>query len=226
MKAVLSYCGINGIEQTCYDTLEEAKQEMKKQYDACVYALDEPFDDEHSFCENKAAKLIFANGQTCYWSIIEVPSNSDKIEIKVKDGYLKATTSEDPNFPGIDIEYIPEEIDELSISDPRILIEKPVDSNELRALIWNDSQDEDYTDKIVFNCYPIEKRSILGQPRFKKGDYVSFTVNNEVVTGVIEIIDEYGTFFDSDHVCYDIFNKKANLLYKHVREEVITLVEN
>lgn len=225
MKAVLSYYNPEGIKQTCYDTLEEANQKMKEQYDACVYASNGLFDSRSSFRDYKVAKLVLKSGKFFHWSIIEVPSNPNKIEIKVKDGCLIATASTDPNYPGIDVEYIPNEVDEASISEPRILLEKPTDSNELRALIWNDSQNEDYTDKIVFNCYPIEKRSILGQPKFKMGDRVSFTAKDKIVTGTIEIIDAYGTFFNSDHVCYDIFNEEANLLYKHVREEEIDLIE-
>ncbi len=65
---------------------------------------------------------------------------------------------------------------------------------------------------------------MLGQPKFKREDRVSFTfsVNGEekLIDGVIYIVDEYGTFEQSEEVSYDIeavWNGGV-ALFKHIRE--------
>lgn len=69
--------------------------------------------------------------------------------VHVEGGYLRADVSQDPFYPGIDIEFVPYNCVD-GVTNPRILVEKPKDSNTLRALVWNDSKSEDYTDEIVF----------------------------------------------------------------------------
>lgn len=71
----------------------------------------------------------------------------NEIRIKVKGGYLIATPSLDPNYPGIDVEYISDDDTGQHISRPRVLVEYPKDDT-LRAIIWNDPQSEDYTEEI------------------------------------------------------------------------------
>lgn len=77
----------------------------------------------------------------------------NEIKIKVKNGYLRATPSPDPNYPGIDVEYIADDDTGKNMSRPRVLIEYPqaddcnIDTT-LRALIWNDPQSEDYTEEV------------------------------------------------------------------------------
>ena len=73
---------------------------------------------------------------------------NDTIQIKVKGGYIVATVSNDPNYPGIDVEYIAHNDHGQMMSRPRVLIEYPEDDT-LRALIWNDSNSEDYTEEIT-----------------------------------------------------------------------------
>ena len=73
---------------------------------------------------------------------------NNTITVKVKGGKLVATTSEDPNYPGIDIEFITNGDDNTSLSNPRVLVEQPCDSTQIRALIWNNRHQEDYTEEI------------------------------------------------------------------------------
>ncbi len=68
--------------------------------------------------------------------------------VKVDGGYLRAETSCDPDYPGIDIEFISDDEDREALSRPRVLVEKPVDNGNLRALIWNNPNSEDYTEEI------------------------------------------------------------------------------
>lgn len=74
----------------------------------------------------------------------------EQIIVKVEGGILRATKSEDPNYPGIDIEFIADEENENILSRPRVLFEKPVNGL-LRTLIWNNSKSEDYSEEIEFD---------------------------------------------------------------------------
>lgn len=74
------------------------------------------------------------------------------VRVKVEGGYLLAKANRDPNYPGIDVEFVPDKQpagdDVLSL--PRVLMEKPCGES-LRALVWADSGSEDYTKEIKFN---------------------------------------------------------------------------
>ncbi len=74
----------------------------------------------------------------------------EEIRVNVKGGYIRANASEDPDYPGIDVEFVPDNYNGETLSIPRVLFEKPVD-DKLRALIWDDVDDEDYTKEIVFD---------------------------------------------------------------------------
>ena len=72
----------------------------------------------------------------------------NELIVNVNGGHLVATISQDPYYPGIDIEYIADNDSGENLSRPRVLVELPHDDT-LRALIWNDPNDEDYTKEIV-----------------------------------------------------------------------------
>ena len=73
---------------------------------------------------------------------------------KVPGGRLVATLSSDPDYPGIDVEFIADDDNGENLSRPRVLIECPdlVDDSccekTLRALIWNDPNNEDCTEEV------------------------------------------------------------------------------
>ena len=65
---------------------------------------------------------------------------------------------------------------------------------------------------------------MLGKPKYNYEDKVKFTIGNETKEGTIYIIDEYGTFFYNDDVCYDIMSTIGDgtmRLYKHIPEHQI-----
>lgn len=72
----------------------------------------------------------------------------DALKVKIKDGYLIATRSPDPDYPGIDIEYVTND-ESQELSQPRVLIECPKETNILRCLIWDDPNNEDYSEEII-----------------------------------------------------------------------------
>lgn len=74
----------------------------------------------------------------------------ETLVVKVEGGYLYATISGDVEYPGICVEFVADDDIGESASRPTVLIEKPV-GDELRALVWDDKDDEDYTTEIIFD---------------------------------------------------------------------------
>lgn len=74
----------------------------------------------------------------------------ESLKVKVDGGYLYATISGDIDYPGICVEFVADDDIGESASRPTVLIEKPA-GDELRALVWDDKDDEDYTTEIIFN---------------------------------------------------------------------------
>ena len=72
------------------------------------------------------------------------------LKVRVEGGYLIATASGDTDYPGICVEFIADNERDDALSRPSVLIEKPV-GGELRALIWGDEGQEDYTAEIIFD---------------------------------------------------------------------------
>lgn len=77
-------------------------------------------------------------------------STGNVLRKRIHNGYLYASVIEDETYPGIDVEYVSDVDDDSKLSCPRVLIEWPEDGN-LRALIWNDLNNEDYTKEIVLS---------------------------------------------------------------------------
>ena len=72
------------------------------------------------------------------------------IDVKVNSGELVATESCDPEYPGVDIEFIANNDNGTNLSRPRVLFELPKDGK-LRVLVWADKDSEDYTHEIEFD---------------------------------------------------------------------------
>lgn len=76
--------------------------------------------------------------------------NDDSLKVKVEGGHLYATISGDIDYPGICVEFVADDDQGEDLSRPTVLMEKPVD-DKLRALVWDDKNDEDYTTEIIFD---------------------------------------------------------------------------
>lgn len=59
------------------------------------------------------------------------------------------TNSNDPDYPGIDIEVINSENEHIG-GNPRVVIEYNKEDDQYRMLIWSDPKNEDYTHEIFF----------------------------------------------------------------------------
>lgn len=75
---------------------------------------------------------------------------TQKIVVRIQGGHLVATEATDPDYPGIDVEFVSDSDNGEYASRPRILFEKSVEDGELRVLIWEDKTSEDYTNEIIF----------------------------------------------------------------------------
>lgn len=75
---------------------------------------------------------------------------NDVITVRVDGGIIIARQSMDLDYPGIDVEFVSDNENPNNLSRPRVLFERPKEQG-LRALIWDDVNNEDYTNKIVFN---------------------------------------------------------------------------
>lgn len=72
------------------------------------------------------------------------------VDVKGK-GYFEIMTGCDPNYPGVDVEFISNnDNNENKASRPRVVFEYPKDGG-LRMLIWANRDSEDYTDIIEFD---------------------------------------------------------------------------
>lgn len=82
--------------------------------------------------------------------------DENQLKIRILNGMLVATPSSDPDYPGIDIEYVDDHDLGDALSRSRVLIESPTSEKseqELRCLIWNDPLSEDYSDEISLKTY-------------------------------------------------------------------------
>ena len=71
------------------------------------------------------------------------------LKVKVDGGYLYAAISGDVDYPGICVEFVADDDMGERLSRPTVLVERPY-GDRLRALVWEDRDDEDYTTEIVF----------------------------------------------------------------------------
>ena len=65
-------------------------------------------------------------------------------------------------------------------------------------------------------------KTVLGKPKYKYNDQVSFKWNETIKTGRIHIVDSYGTFFQTEEPSYDVMVEDGEpCLYKHIPESYI-----
>ena len=83
------------------------------------------------------------------------------------NGKFDISVCDDPDYPGIDVEYISNEnngkLKEGQLSRPRVLFETPNSySDNLRVLVWADQNSEDYSEEIIFNTKVSTAPEIIG----------------------------------------------------------------
>lgn len=69
----------------------------------------------------------------------------------------------------------------------------------------------------------ITNKETIANPQWKVGDMVTFQCGNAQKKGVVVIVDAYGTFECPNIPSYDILVEEENMLYKHVRSDMVKL---
>jgi len=59
---------------------------------------------------------------------------------------------------------------------------------------------------------------MLGKPKYKVGDNVTFSFNGKEFEGIVYVVDAYGVFEDNTDVHYDIKVYSLNCVFNHVKE--------
>ena len=106
----------------------------------------------------------------------EILAKGNTYIVKLPKGHFEILiNSSDMTYPGIDIEYIPDDKDQEG-TNPRVVIEMPIytdklDENdtletEIKALLWNDPKTEDSTENITLGKVTITENEI--ENYFKK----------------------------------------------------------
>lgn len=131
-------------------------RDEKNPNNVLVYRAKGETNEEGWYSENilaVASELLEdENNYQDFKKAIEDAKNSDEtpaMTMPVANGILRATMSLDENYPGINIEYIANDDNGEDLSYPRVLVENPECGKEIRCLIWNDPQEEDYTENII-----------------------------------------------------------------------------
>ena len=65
-------------------------------------------------------------------------------------------------------------------------------------------------------------KPIIGHPAYLRDEEVIFRIGETDKYGKIEVVDEYGTFEQSEEPSYDVYVQEENCLYKHIRESYVT----
>lgn len=81
------------------------------------------------------------------------------IRFQTKYGTWDIQESADPSYPGLDIEFEQDGIEETKpCTKPRCVIEFPNEScNKMRILIWANPNSEDYTNEILLDNFFVPK---------------------------------------------------------------------
>lgn len=101
---------------------------------------------------DRAAEIrgwLIAIAELVIAEVSEMKEANPDIEVPVPEwhGKLVATPSRNPDYPGIDLEFVPDS-DRGYLSNPRVLME--VHDRNMHAHLWNDTQNKDYTAKVTF----------------------------------------------------------------------------
>ncbi len=74
---------------------------------------------------------------------------------------------------------------------------------------------------LLKNLYKQRFTGVIGKPKYKYGDRVSFAMNGKTKQGVVTVVDAFGTFGQDLEPSYDILVKEENMVYKHIRETFV-----
>ena len=71
-----------------------------------------------------------------------------EMQIRFHDGYIRVNLIEDPKYPGVDVEFVPDNMADDQFA-PRVLFERP-NGDYVRAVAWNNPNSDEYSVKVEF----------------------------------------------------------------------------
>lgn len=153
MITTLTYVTDFNITTRIFENEDDAIRAMTEEY---KNELAKASDPDISFIKENSAMVL--DIKTVHrWHITKIPDTTFNRtsecmgEIKLETGKLVVDKALDPDYPGVDIEFIPNnESDDDPLTRPRVLIEQPK-GEKLRVLVWADPKSEDYSDNIEFD---------------------------------------------------------------------------
>ena len=139
-------------ESADYEAFRDQKMEECEQEDMDIEDLDSDELWEFDQAAEKSGWLLeIAEMIENELNKIKTANPNITVQIPEMYGKLVANPSMDPNYPGIDIEFVPD-IDNGHLSNPRVLFEAHDDAakgiNRLHVHLWNDRDAEDCTIKV------------------------------------------------------------------------------
>lgn len=143
--------------------------------------------------------------------IVFISNQHNEIIVDLKNGTtIKASPTTNPDYPGIDVEVISNAYD-MSKSSPRVLIEK--NKGLINALIWNDTNEEDYT-----------KKHILCTDGSLQCDTCKRTMNYVIWCDVALINKKY--YYREAPILIDPDNEGPEDTHPYLLDNYITALEN
>lgn len=161
LKSNLAYEASDSCWRTNGDIFDDAKSDF---FDCDVYVVTGDYDafhdcaedgymcyEVHGFKIENDIMYLMCDNALSDAGVPDVRNDKsvEQIKVRVEGGYIVASKSPDPAYPGIDVEFIPDHEDDNALSTPRVLMEKS-NGQPLRALIWGNSAVEDYTKEVRF----------------------------------------------------------------------------
>lgn len=73
--------------------------------------------------------------------------------MRVKKGYIEAVTVDDDEYVGMYLEFIHDKDNGGVVSRPEARMEYNPSTKQVRLLVWEDPDSEDYTTEITFEKY-------------------------------------------------------------------------
>lgn len=103
-----------------------------------------------------------------------------RLIVPMLDGKLIADVSTDPDYPGIDVEFVSNKDNGTELSRPRVLVEEASEGGSIRALIWNNPKSEDF--ELEYMLDTTTKRKDIGVREYD---------NNLVVSTKSAVLEAY-----------------------------------
>lgn len=120
-----------------------------------------------------------------------------EMQIRFNDGYIRVNLIEDPKYPGVDVEFVPDDMADDQFA-PRVLFERP-NGDYVRAVAWNNPNSDEYSVEVEFkepkqtpkfSALVNEAEKVLENLGFKSNNQEVYTfMPNDLIPGYLDLIN-------------------------------------